>query len=385
MKILMIANRHKPAFGGSEEVQRSLQHIFESLGHSVTVATTDFKFPHGNEKLLEDYPGVMKFKSSRIVKDPLTFSIPMYRWLIKHSKDFDLIWCFTYGYHTSIAPILMKRLGLIKTPIIFQPHYGPNMSLPAILVNLFDLTLGRFTVSGSDRIALLTSKYIKTFEKFGAQRKNIFIVPPVVPMMNEVSSETIVALKTKYNIPEGKRYLISVGRVVEYKGIQYTLKALDKLRKVNPNLFDKYHFVIAGKGDYLKDLRDLQKYLNLNDKVTIIENLSDEDREVVYNIGDIFTFLSYSGESFGLVIVEAMSAGCPAIASDKGATDAVVENNITGRIIQYDDSIAFIDALVDIDSNYDLYSKNARINASKYSTESVKNEVKVLLDSFSLK
>jgi glycosyltransferase involved in cell wall biosynthesis len=387
-KILLVANRHKPAIGGSEYTQQTVIDILTDLGYDVDIVTTNLKYSHGNKRVeakkfeKEQNYNIYRFNGFRLIRDPFIISPGMYFWLIKNANKYDYIYAFTYGYHTSFIPAFLKWIGIIKRPIIFEPHYGPNKSLPSFIVKIFDSTLGSFTAKHVNKTILLTPKYKEFFKKLGA--KDINVIRPVVTHIPKKDENEINGLLEKYNIPKNKKYLLSLGRVVEYKGIQYALEGLKTLKNNDPELYNSVHFIVAGDGEYLEELKNISKRLDIKSKVTFTGRVSDEDRSILYNLSNVFIFLSYSGESFGLVLIEAMSVGTPAIATREGAVDAVVDNNKDGILIDYKNQIEFCNALKRIlgrDSRE--FTKNALEKAANYKRENVKEEFRKFFNSFS--
>jgi phosphatidyl-myo-inositol dimannoside synthase len=122
------------------------------------------------------------------------------------------------------------------------------------------------------------------------------------------------------------RVLISVGRLVKKKGVEWFIA------DVLPLLSEDVVYVVVGEGpERLRIERAVQR-ANLSSKVILVGSLANNSRElaIIYNTADVFVMpnISVKGdlEGFGIVAVEAASAGCPVVATRvNGIEDAVIE------------------------------------------------------------
>jgi glycosyltransferase involved in cell wall biosynthesis len=121
-----------------------------------------------------------------------------------------------------------------------------------------------------------------------------------------------------------------VGRVVYEKGPGVLLEAWPQLRAAH-----NARLVIAGAGGYLDTLKSRAWELDLVEQVIITGFISDSDRDRLYHVADLAVFPSLY-ESFGIVALEAMAAGCPVVVSDTGGLAEVVQSHHNGIAVQPD-------------------------------------------------
>ncbi len=100
--------------------------------------------------------------------------------------------------------------------------------------------------------------------------------------------------------------LLFLGRLVERKGCQYLIEALNELEKNHPNL--NYHLNICGKGPMLSEIRQKIVKHGLLKKVTFQGFVTEVEKIKFMQTCDLAIFPSVSGESFGIVLIEAMAA-----------------------------------------------------------------------------
>lgn len=106
--------------------------------------------------------------------------------------------------------------------------------------------------------------------------------------------------------------LLAIGRLVEYKGLEYLIRAI-------PNLPPSYpiHVDIVGDGPLRDHLDSLISELGLKQKVLLHGHVSEEERERYLSEADIFCFPSVTkAEMYGMVQIEAMAHGLPIISTD---------------------------------------------------------------------
>lgn len=113
------------------------------------------------------------------------------------------------------------------------------------------------------------------------------------------------------------------GRLVAYKNIDATIKALSEIKNVN------WEFNIVGEGASRAELEELAQQLNCTDKIHFWGRVSREKVMQILEDTHIFVMIS-TNEVFGLVYLEAMAASCLTIASKCGGVDGIIINNDNG-------------------------------------------------------
>ena len=132
--------------------------------------------------------------------------------------------------------------------------------------------------------------------------------------------------------------ILTVGRLVEWKGIQFLIAALAKLRK------DTFRLLIAGTGNYEDELRKTAARVGLGDAIRFLGSIPHEDLPHLYNQADIFALPSF-GDSFGQVFAEAMACGLPVIAARSGGVQEFLEEGVNGLFAEPQDVESLIGPL----------------------------------------
>jgi glycosyltransferase involved in cell wall biosynthesis len=125
--------------------------------------------------------------------------------------------------------------------------------------------------------------------------------------------------------PLDKKVIISTGRIVEIKGLQYMISALALLKQSR----DDWVYWIVGEGDEIGALQQQTVSLGLQEHVQFLGRRDDIPQ--LLNISDIFVQPSII-DNQPLSLIEAQVAGIPAIVSNAGGLPEMVENGQTGLI-----------------------------------------------------
>ena len=138
---------------------------------------------------------------------------------------------------------------------------------------------------------------------------------------------------------EGKLTFLTVGRLVERKGVDTMLRCLAGLGADMP----PWHYVVVGDGPYRPALEALTHELGLRDRVTFTGYVADGDLPAYYILCDVFSMPNrevagpagsgLSVEGFGIVFLEAAACGKPVIAGRSGGAVHAVEEGVSGYCV----------------------------------------------------
>jgi phosphatidylinositol alpha-mannosyltransferase len=134
-----------------------------------------------------------------------------------------------------------------------------------------------------------------------------------------------------------------VGRYDEpRKGLPVLLEAMRTVVRKHPGA----RLLIAGRGD-ADGLRELLGE-DLRAHVALLGELSEADKAALLRSVDVYCAPNLLGESFGVVLIEALAAGAPIVASDLDAFARVLEDGAAGVLVRRGDAGALARALCDL-------------------------------------
>ncbi|MCX4910246.1 glycosyltransferase family 4 protein [Streptomyces sp. NBC_00878] len=126
-----------------------------------------------------------------------------------------------------------------------------------------------------------------------------------------------------------------MGRIDEpRKGLPVLMKALPKILAERPGT----RLLVAGRGDEKEAVEKLPA--ELRSRVEFLGMVSDEDKARFLRSVDLYVAPNTGGESFGIILVEALSAGAPVLASDLDAFAQVLDQGAAGELFANEDADA---------------------------------------------
>ncbi len=223
------------------------------------------------------------------------------------------------------------------------------------------------------------SKYIKRIKK---SLKHIDYFMPSSKYLYDDYKEILDGLKVKVkyipltidNIPDKENKLdnkniISVGRLSKEKGFASLIKVMKYVTEKDKSI----KLTICGDGVEKKNLEYLIDKYHLKDNVKLTGYLQHKDIEKHYEKSSLYVMTSYE-ESFGLVLIEAMSYGIPCFAFDSALGACEIINEENGKLISNRNQKEMADAIIDYFENKPKYNTKDTVN--KYYIKNVEKEWK---------
>jgi 1,4-alpha-glucan branching enzyme len=267
------------------------------------------------------------------------------------------------------------NLDLIHGHSMYSFGYAMTKNLPYVLT-MHGTQLNEFKQSmqyGASPNHILTDFASIIMERYSGRKADKIIV---------VSNENRQDVINQYNVPEEKiatipngvnvsrfkpsdcdsKTIIFVGRLHERKGIDKLLESFAKVISEDSEAKLK----IVGSGEDEQRLKDLAKKLHLGKKNLVFLGFVPEKKLAdVYSSSSIFALPSYY-EGFGIVLIEAMSAGLPLVSVRTGGAVEVIEEGENGYLVDYDN---MHEALLKL-----LGDKDLRVQMGIASREKVEKE-----------
>jgi len=151
--------------------------------------------------------------------------------------------------------------------------------------------------------------------------------------------------------------ILFVGRLDKRKGIEYLLKAFRRLSQLQPNI----RLIIVGNGSEKQKARDYVREEGLKN-VVFTGYVTWRDLPSYYATGDIFCSPATHGESFGVILLEAMATGLPVVAFDNPGYRNLFPGFARGFLVPNKNVSALSQALLILVTNPSLRRELGRKN-----------------------
>ena len=140
--------------------------------------------------------------------------------------------------------------------------------------------------------------------------------------------------REKLGLYAAGRIILAVGSMTPVKGFDRIIAALPEVLRSFP---DATLCIVGGDGDLAggdagRELRSQAQKLGLADKIRFVGEIANKELVAWYNAADVFC-LSSRSEGSPNVLMEALSCGCPAVATDVGSAAAIVSEDFLGTIV----------------------------------------------------
>jgi phosphatidylinositol alpha-mannosyltransferase len=358
LKVAIVSPYGYPHPGGVNEHVRHTYEAMRRLGHDAWIITSKY----GKER--EDEGRVIRLGTGYAFPANGSMGRVTLGWRFKEQARellaehrFDIL-----HFHEPLVPFLSPTV-LDQSETInvatfhafggFSPSYWVGRRFAGGLVEKLD---GRIAVSGAARHFI--SRYFP-----GDYR----IIPNGVDLDRFGDAEPLEEWR------DGTINILFVGRFEERKGLIHLLKAYHRLRKRHVDA----RLLVIGSGPKAREYRRFVGLRQIRD-VEFLGRLTDTDKARFFASADIFCSPATGQESFGVVLLEAMAAGVPIVASDIHGYKNVVQRGVQGLLVEPKNHRALAAALYRLANDPELRHRMGdagRARAPEYSWDRVTQQI----------
>lgn len=359
MKILHLGKLCPPNEGGIELFSYDILEYLNKQGIKADLLCFGDKTEKSNYCGFDYYSSKMNVKLNSA---PLSYDY--YKIFKKIANQYDIIHIHSPN---PLAEIL--ALTIDKKTII---HWHSDIVKQKISYKFYN-PIQQKVLSKADKIIATSSQYLNTSEQLKNHKKKAVIIPlglnPKRLIVSEKEDEEFLKIKDKIN---NKKVILSIGRLVEYKGFEYLVEA-------GRYLEDDKIILIIGGGPLFDYLNEKIKNLNLENRVFLLGRV--KNISIFMKNCDLFCLPSITrNEAFGLVLVEALYFGKPLVTTnvEGSGMNYVNKDGITGLVVPPRDPKALAEAINKILSDRELYnkfSKNVLERFKEFEIDSIGNKV----------
>lgn len=243
---------------------------------------------------------------------------------LNHDNEYDIVHCH-FG-HNGVLGTILKDFGLIKGKLITTFH-GSDVTL-----NYENKRKRYQIIFKNNDLCTVNSNFLKEkIIQLGCAKDKVERLPVGVDL-DFFSKEQRNQINKNIDIS-----ILSVARLVEYKGLEYSIKAVSEIVKKHPKKIIKYY--IVGDGKEKNTLQELINKLGLNECISLEGGKRREEVIKYYKKSNIFILpsISYNDgreEAQGLVLQEAQAMKLPVISTNIGGIPEGIINQKTGFIVK---------------------------------------------------
>jgi len=316
MKIGMVSPYAWDVPGGVQAHIKDLATYFRSGGHEVSVlapaiddasVAEDFVVTAGRPVAIP-YNGAV----ARVLFGPVA-ATRVRQWI--HKNDFDLL----HLHEPAIPSLSLLACSIAEGPMVGTFHVAaPRQKVAFAIAPLLEPVIEKLRA----RIAV---------SEVARETLTIHLDTDAVVIPNGIAVDFFASGETRSDW--SKELTIGfLGRFDEpRKGLDLLLRALPAIAKALPNV----RILIAGPGEGLELMQSVAP--NLRNRLVFLGRLSDEEKATFLRSIDIYVAPNTGGESFGIILAEAMAAGAAIIASDLPAFLSVLGSGRYGLTFKNED------------------------------------------------
>lgn len=333
MRVLHLGKYYPPVPGGIETHVKEVCEGLAKLNFEVACLVSSSSY----KTCFERVNGVDLIRFGKLFKNAPPVNLSLLPYLRRSVRNFDIVHLHMPNPCAEVSCLLAKPKKLV-------------VSYHADIVNKFGaglyLPIQKKVLRMADRIIVTSMRYASSSPVLRKFLHKCVVIPYGISLSNFKTAN-------KRQVDElrrlGSPIFLFVGRLVEYKGIEYLVKAM---RSVNGIL------LLVGTGPLLKRFITLVNKLDLKERVYFFTDVSNYELPNFYHAADVLVLPSVNrAEAFGIVQLEAMACGRPLISTRLGTSvDVVNQHGKTGFLVPPADVDALAESMTLLGKNRHLCS-----------------------------
>ncbi len=348
-------------------------------GHEVTVLTSQYDPSLPLEEWDEGVRIVRLPVAFRLSKGVIMPRMPFKAWQL--IGEADVVNLHVPQVDAALVTLLAK---LRRKPVILTYHC--DLKMPSGFINRLagraaDLA-NRISANLADMIVQNTRDFAENSSFLKHYMDKLMVIqPPIV--VEQVNDEDLEDFRKRHNIQSGGRVIGIAARLATEKGVEYLVEAMPRILAAIPQarVFSVGDYQnVFGEEVYRDKL--LPMIAELGDHWTFLGVASEREKAIFYHAAEVLVLPSInSTESFGMVQVEALTCGTPAVATDLPGVRQPVLSTGMGKIVPIQNSDALADAIIEVMQNKQQYDPaEIRALSEYYSPETVAEEYEKLFE-----
>lgn len=335
-KILIITRSYDQQIGGMETHTQELAQYLHSAGYRVDVITPGAKQRANSQGI--NVIGVCS-PPNQLLKYSIAFWRAVYSYLIKNADEYEAI--LNISMAIGGIPRLPKKIQ-VKIISVLHGTYsderrtllrairasGPNLKLVLGLpyTYIFEF-LQDNTVRHSNKVIAIADRIAEELKRRPTKNTDKISV---------ISNFAKIRSRELNN--DDRLRVLFMGRVHSEKGVDTLLAAAKILSQKIPNIHDKIIISIVGDGSQFPKYLQFVRSEGLSPFVQMWGQIDHQSAYSVFEVHNVFVLPSRRNEGMPIALLEAMATGLLPIASNLGVLGKLVEDGVSGLLIEPDDA-----------------------------------------------
>ena len=361
MKIAMMTNSYKPFVAGVPISVERLTEGLRRMGHEVVVFAPSYDTQEEEQdvvrygSLLRNVAGGFSVPNSL---DPIIEE--RFR-----EEDFDVIHVHHPMMMGETARYLSKRY---EVPLVFTYHTRYEQYLHYVGLSGFGKLMPsyiRHCTTPCDLVIAPTPLMKEYLEEISV-KPPVSVLPTGLPMDSFLPDEEKAAQIRRMYLRGRKHLFVSVSRLAKEKNVEFLIRSVKLIKERRGSDFK---LLLVGDGPERKHLQRLAEELGVQEEITFVRAVPNEEIRNYCHAADLFLFASRS-ETQGIVLIESMAAGTPVLAVRATGTEDVVICGENGYMTNVSE-IEFSEKLMDILEKKELQilTEGAKKTADNYRSD----------------
>lgn len=327
MRVCLITGIFPPDIGGPATYVPRIASALVDRGHRVSLISLsdtpghdDSRYPFSVQRILRSQP--------KFLRVPRTV-----RAITAVARDSDLIFANGLFTESAIAAKLTRKSLVVKVVGDWAWERSVNAGLTGDALDEFQqrryglrieaLKWLRAAVTRQANIVFTPSHYLRRIVAgWGVSENRLLVIYNALEPQEEVEPASLPTFSGST--------VLTIGRLVPWKGINRLIKVVAGL----PNV----RLVVVGDGPQRKALQTLARELEFYDRIIFTGSVPSSQIAGYLQAADVFV-LNSTYEGLPHIVLEALQAGLPVIATDAGGTSEIVHHQVNGILIPPQDDI----------------------------------------------
>lgn len=326
MKIGLVCPYNVNRGGGVQEIVRDMYLGLTARGHEVKILTPQPRDTSNVDTTDTIFLGIAADVRSLVSKSLPTYSVSVDTDIIDHvleQENFDIL-----HFHEPWVPVVSRQILSRSKAINIATFHA------AIPDTIMSRTLTRVVTPYTQSVLQYLHEYTAVSPAAAVYIRSLTDDPiQIIPNGIDLTRYQWLDHQTPTDKP---KTILYIGRLERRKGVKYLLRAFKLLEDKNPGV----KLVIAGSGPDREKLELLAEDLQIKN-CEFLGYISEETKLKLLHEADLFCSPAIFGESFGIVLLEAMASGTIAVAGNNDGYSAVMDGIGQMSVINPRDDVEF--------------------------------------------